>query len=253
MPALDPISSLGIDAGNELTQQNFSLRDHFRRLQEMSNREGELDEVSRARGEAIRGSEIDAGTFERRTRGLDLSKRQLAGAGKKVGLSRAIAQAERTGGVRRGFTDRARKAEKIGAGFSDLIFGQDLQQKVSEANIFGQQTAAAAERKAAKKSSTLSTLGTLAGTALAIAFGSSEAHKDKAGEEKGLLERLKDVRVERWNYKGSDVKHIGPYSEEFNSAFNVGEDNPSMISVIDALGVTLGAVKELNEKVEARG
>lgn len=251
MPA-DPIGALGISAGNELTQQNFNLRDFFQQFEDVASRKGEREELLRVRGEAGRAADVDAGTFSRQTRGLDLSERQRTAAKKRIGLTRAIAQASRTGDVRRGFTDRATKAKQAGVGFSDLIFGQNLGQQVSEANIFGQKTAADAQRKADKKAAKLGTLSTLAGLALA-AFGSSEAHKDKDGEAEGLLEKLSKVRVERWNYKGSRVKHIGPFSEEFNAAFNVGKDNPSMINLIDALGVTLGAVKELDRKVEARG
>ena len=92
---------------------------------------------------------------------------------------------------------------------------------------------------------------------IAGAFFSSEDYKhDKrpAIETEGsLLERLKKVRVDKWKYVGEDTDHIGPYAEEFNNTFGVGEDNKQMISVSDAVGVLMGSIKELNEKVDSRG
>ena len=84
-------------------------------------------------------------------------------------------------------------------------------------------------------------------------FLSSEEAKDKKGKPKGLLDKLKKVRVDRWNYKGDEQEHIGPYAEEFNDTFETGKEHRHGISVIDAVGVALGAIKELDKKVEARG
>jgi hypothetical protein len=66
-----------------------------------------------------------------------------------------------------------------------------------------------------------------------------------------ILDKLASVPVEAWEYiwdKG--VIHIGPYAEDFNAAFGIGQKNPKVIQIIDYLGVLLGSVKELNDKME---
>ena len=109
------------------------------------------------------------------------------------------------------------------------------------------------ERDYNKSRAQKETIGQVAGMAISLMAMSSEKWKDDHGPTEGLLDKLKNVRVNRWNYKGSRQKHVGPFAEEFNREFGIETDDPRFINIIDALGVTLGAVKELNEKVEAHG
>jgi hypothetical protein len=59
-----------------------------------------------------------------------------------------------------------------------------------------------------------------------------------------LLQRIKELTIQRWKYKGSNEYHIGPYAQQFKQLFNVGTDDKS-ISSIDPAGISLAAVKEL--------
>jgi hypothetical protein len=59
-----------------------------------------------------------------------------------------------------------------------------------------------------------------------------------------LLQRVKQLTVQRWKYKGTNEYHIGPYAQDFNKLFAVGTDDKS-ISSIDPAGVSLAAIKEL--------
>jgi hypothetical protein len=68
-----------------------------------------------------------------------------------------------------------------------------------------------------------------------------------------LLAKISGLPVEGWNYKGTDERHIGPVSEDFVAAFDVGtvqngrRDN-KYLSPGDVAGVALAGVKELVEE-----
>jgi hypothetical protein len=64
-----------------------------------------------------------------------------------------------------------------------------------------------------------------------------------------VLARLRKVPVSTWNYisEGQQVRHLGPMAEDFYQAFSLGVGNTS-IGVQDAVGVSLAAVKALDER-----
>lgn len=70
-------------------------------------------------------------------------------------------------------------------------------------------------------------------------------------ERKDLFSKIKNLEVESWQYIGSKERHIGPYAEEFNSAFGTGSYDLDGIFHNDAIagndvaGVALAGVKEL--------
>ena len=71
-----------------------------------------------------------------------------------------------------------------------------------------------------------------------------------------LLDKIDALNVERWTYKPEfgGAQHIGPYADQFQELFNIGDG--VTLDLNDALGVALGAIKELSAKVrelEARG
>jgi len=74
-----------------------------------------------------------------------------------------------------------------------------------------------------------------------------EGFEDIDGAE--ILEQLSTMPVERWKYKGDSEWHIGTYAEEFNGRFS--DEDTGTINLMDAVGVLMAAVKELNRKVEA--
>lgn len=259
---------LGFQAGATFTPQNdlnrlevinpneggpldARLRTQLRGIESTVDRVGEEAAVAKAGQDADTRSRLDAAQFERATRGMDLSPRQQKAAGRRLGLARSLNRASATGSTRRGFTDRSRAAASTGGGFSDALFSQRLSGEGSLAYASVVKKAGEDQRKADKKSSILGAVGTVIGGALA--FFSSEELKTNLGHEPQLLEKLKKVRVNRWQYHGDDKTHVGPFSEEFNREFGIETDRPDMINVIDALGVTLGAVKELDKKVSQYG
>lgn len=253
MPVRDPIDTLAFTAGQDAGEQRPGLVNSFNSIISTANQDGRQVAIADARRQSRAETDVDIGTFERKTRGLDLSDRQKSAARKRGGLARVIAAADRVGSVGRGFTDRAKAARQAGSGLSDQLFGQRVQQEASDANIFGSKTAAAANRKANKKTAVIGTIGKVLGIAAMFAF-SSEDYKDDRGKATNILDKLKKIRINEWNYKGDQHNtYIGPFAEEFNAEMGIQTDRPDMISMIDALGVTLGAVKELNAKVEARG
>lgn len=249
--AFNAVDNVAATAGTDILQQTPGLVEQLRALGSRESGFETQGQVRDARERAGQASDVDFGTFQRKTAGLDLSDRQSAAARKTAGLGRVIAQADAAGQVRRQAIDDQKNIRAAAGGFSDILFGQRAAQSVDAASSEAADTAAAADRKANKKSATAETVGTVIGAALAIF--SSEDLKDDRGHEHNLLDKLKNVRVNRWNYRGDNAQHIGPFSEEFNKEFEIKTDRPDMINIIDALGVTLGAVKELDAKVNARG
>lgn len=91
-------------------------------------------------------------------------------------------------------------------------------------------------------------LGTIIG---AMPWSSSEKVKENKRPVHGVLDAVKQLRVEKWQYKpgeGDGGEHIGPYAEEWRAKTGLGSGKD--ISPIDAIGVSLGATKELSEQVD---
>ncbi|MEM7456010.1 MAG: tail fiber domain-containing protein [Planctomycetota bacterium] len=60
-----------------------------------------------------------------------------------------------------------------------------------------------------------------------------------------ILESVVELPITSWSYKDDDsVRHIGPMSQDFHDAFQLGEDD-RVISAIDADGIALAAIQEL--------
>lgn len=96
-------------------------------------------------------------------------------------------------------------------------------------------------------------LGGLAGDlgALAGAFiPSSKDYKEGKKPAKGSLGAIRKMPVETWKYKDGIAdggKHTGPYAEDFKKA--TGHGDGKTIDAISMMGITLGAVQELDKKV----
>ena len=55
--------------------------------------------------------------------------------------------------------------------------------------------------------------------------------------------------VEKWKYKeGDDTEHMGTYAEDFTKATGTGDGK--RIEAVDAIGITMKAVQDLDKKVE---
>lgn len=86
----------------------------------------------------------------------------------------------------------------------------------------------------------------------ALAFPSSEGIKTKK-KPISVLDAVKDMPVEEWEYKagkgdGGGKRHVGPYAEDFKAKTGLGDGKS--ISIIDAVGVNMGATKELAAQVD---
>jgi trimeric autotransporter adhesin len=68
-------------------------------------------------------------------------------------------------------------------------------------------------------------------------------------DEYGLLQKISQLSIQRWKYKGSNEYHIGPTAQDFHKAFNVGIDDKS-ISTVDPGGISLAAIKVLVKEIE---
>ena len=75
---------------------------------------------------------------------------------------------------------------------------------------------------------------------------------DGAVDADALLAAVQNLPVETWRYKaetGLETKpHIGPYAEDFQAAFGVGDG--VTINPVDAMGICLAAIQALTRKVE---
>jgi len=245
------LNRLEIINSNEGGAVDDRLNRQVRAIEDTTNRVGEDEAVAKAGQDAENRSRSDDAQFERATRGMDLSDRQKKSAARRQTLSRALNRASAQGATRRGFTDRSKAAASQGGGFADAIFSQRVAGETAIASAFVNKKAADDQARAERKKSSIGVVGSIIGGALA--FFSSEELKHDHGHEGKLLEKLKKVRVNRWQYKGDNKTHVGPFSEEFNREFGIDTDRPDMINVIDALGVTMGAIKELDKKVSAHG
>ena len=101
-------------------------------------------------------------------------------------------------------------------------------------------------------------LGTVAGmmsgnpmSMLGTITSSKEAKTDKKPVKKGKsLGAIRQMPVEEWTYKpgiADEGRHIGTYAEDFKKATGVGDGKT--IDVATAIGVTMGAIRDLDDEV----
>jgi len=64
-----------------------------------------------------------------------------------------------------------------------------------------------------------------------------------------VLEKVTALPISEWNYKVAEgIRHVGPMAQDFQAAFNLGEDDKH-IATVDADGVALAAIQGLNLKL----
>jgi hypothetical protein len=249
--ARNELERLEVTSANEQQAAQERLDRQFTGLEDMANRVGEEEAVAKKSEASLRRSQLDEEQFARATRGMDLSDRQKKAAGRQQTLRRSLNRAMASNDTRRGFKQRSEAAMGAGGSFSDALFGQNMSGQGALAGEYTSEKIASDSRRSSREAGGIATAAKVAG--MAAMFLSSEKAKHDHGREADLLKKLKKVRVNRWQYKDDDKTHVGPFAEEFNREFGIDTEHPNMISVIDALGVTLGAVKELDEKVSNHG
>jgi trimeric autotransporter adhesin len=70
-----------------------------------------------------------------------------------------------------------------------------------------------------------------------------------AVEGEDLLARVRALPITSWRYSAEpgDVRHLGPFAEDFYQAFGLGKDDKS-IGLLDIAGVSLAGVKALEKR-----
>jgi hypothetical protein len=64
-----------------------------------------------------------------------------------------------------------------------------------------------------------------------------------------LLARIRGIPVTTWNYvsEGQQVRHLGPFAEDFRAGFGLGVDDRS-IGLLDIAGVNFAGIKALEQR-----
>jgi len=90
------------------------------------------------------------------------------------------------------------------------------------------------------------------GSIIGLAFPSDKKIKtDIKKPGRSLLKAVEKMPVEEWSYKdgqGDGQRHVGTYAQDFKK--QTGHGDGRSINVIDAIGTTMGAIKELSAKVD---
>jgi hypothetical protein len=91
----------------------------------------------------------------------------------------------------------------------------------------------------------------MAGLGLGL-YRSDKNVKENRRPARDVLTALKKLPVESWKYKNGvedGGEHVGPMAQDFKRAFKTGGDGKS-IHVVDAFGVVMKALQELDDKLE---
>lgn len=253
----------GIQAGEDIQARGnlafesstAAFRDVNNSLTDTVNQVGLTQAVGSSREAANQSFDTAEGSLARRQAGLGLqeSDRQKAARGRQFSLGRAIATDEASTNTRRGFADRSIAGAEQSVSIGDSLSELEDAGYASLSNAAGAEQQKRDNVRAGKSAARAQTAATVAGIGLSVLALSDENVKHDKRPAKSLLDKLKSVRVDRWKYDGEDNDHIGPYAQEFNDTFEVGAENRTMINLVDAVGVAMGAIKELNQKVEAHG
>ena len=82
-------------------------------------------------------------------------------------------------------------------------------------------------------------------------FSSDRNLKDRIAsvDQQSVLDKLAQMPIFEWSYKGYDQRHIGPMAQDFHKFFPLNE-NDKALQDADLHGVALAAIQGLNQKVE---
>lgn len=94
--------------------------------------------------------------------------------------------------------------------------------------------------------------GTVFAGSLNVSSDRNTKQDFKPVDYKEVLAKVVGMPVTTWVFTNSTkITHMGPVAQDFNAAFNLGDDDKS-IGVTDANGVALAAIKGLNTVVEEK-
>ncbi|RBO54648.1 hypothetical protein DSD19_04530 [Rhodovulum sp. BSW8] len=127
-----------------------------------------------------------------------------------------------------------------GYGQQGQLLNQDYQNRVS-----------AWSANQASQDSMWGGLGSIAGFMMSNpAILSSRDYKTNKRPARGILEQVREMPVEEWSYKegiADGGPHVGPYAEDFHAA--TGKGDGRSIPVVDAIGISIGGVQELDRRL----
>jgi hypothetical protein len=141
----------------------------------------------------------------------------------------------------------------MGQGFQGAMQGYAGQASTLN-NLYGNQLNAWSAQQQANSASSaglMSGIGSLVGSGAALWALSSKEFKENKRPADGALEAVEKMPVEQWSYKegiADGGEHIGPYAEDFQAA--TGKGDGKTIPIVDAIGVTMGAVQELSKNMK---
>jgi len=66
-------------------------------------------------------------------------------------------------------------------------------------------------------------------------------------DDEDILNKVAQLDITRWKYKGTEEYHIGPMAQDFYKSFDLGNDDKH-ISTIDPAGIALVSIKALKQE-----
>lgn len=95
----------------------------------------------------------------------------------------------------------------------------------------------------------------IAGEMTATAYNTSSSRSLKEGltlvDGQEILDAVVTLPIAEWSFQGEGVRHLGPMSEDFRSAFGLG-DSTRHIGLMDAAGVNMAAIQGLHAMITNR-
>jgi trimeric autotransporter adhesin len=85
-------------------------------------------------------------------------------------------------------------------------------------------------------------------------FSSDRGLKDRIRsiDARTVLEKVSQLSISEWSYKGYAQRHIGPMAQDFHAAFGLNGEDDKHIATVDEDGVALAAIQGLNQKLQAK-
>lgn len=220
--------------------------------------EAALAGEARSRSLAALGVDPTSGRYRGIERGADLDVALAAAGAQNVARNQArqqgVALRADAAGMGKGLPSQALGAltatnSSMGNAFSGAQQGYTNQANVLNDQYRTQVSAWQTEASLAQQGmgGLFSGLGTIAG--LAFMKSDEDAKEDKA-PSKDNLAKVRGLPIEEWTYKegeGDGGRHTGTYAQDFQR--ETGKGDGKTIPIVDAIGVTMGAVKELDAKV----
>ena len=221
------------DADNRRSR-SMGVRPDSGRDAAMANARGSAEALAAAGASNVarRGSILqDEARQDQENAKSDMMKSNAINLGKGLAVNPAQSMSLSNGAAQSGFS-----GAQQGFGQQASILGQDHSQRMQ-----------AWQQNQGMLGSLAGGLGAVMG---ALPMFSSKDYKEDKKPAKGSLGAIRKMPVEQWKYKDGIAdggEHIGPYAEDFAKA--TGKGDGKTIDAISMMGLTLGAVQELDKKV----